>query len=313
MESLVIAEGRLAGLQRRRLPLPRPRPRVIAILVLVLLLLGGVWLWVRDSSLVSVERVSVSGQSGPDAAQIRLALIAAARNMTTLDVRMDQLRTAVAPYPVVKDLRVSTQFPHGMRIRVIEQIPIGAVAVGGRMIAVAGDGTLLHDVRASSSLPAIPMRVPPGGTRITEPDAVHAVELLAAAPYAMIARISQVSTDASHGLVAQLRNGPSIYFGDAGRLADKWIAATAVLADAGSAGAAYIDVTDSARPAAGAGTSASGTAGSATSTAGSAPPTTPGTTPGTTPATPPPAPPGTAPATTPASGAGATTTSPTGG
>jgi cell division protein FtsQ len=310
MESLVIAEGRLAGLQRRRLPLPRPRLRVIAILVLVLLLLGGVWLWVRDSSLVSVERVSVSGQSGPDAAQIRSALIAAARNMTTLDVRMDQLRTAVAPYPVVKDLRVSTQFPHGMRIRVIEQIPIGAVAVGGRTIAVAGDGTLLHDVRASSSLPAIPMRVPPGGTRITEPDAVHAVELLAAAPYAMIARISQVSTDASHGLVAQLRNGPSIYFGDAGRLADKWIAATAVLADAGSAGAAYIDVTDPARPAAGAGTSASGSAGSATSTAGSAPPA---TTPGTTPATTPAATPGTTPATAPASGAGATTTSPTGG
>jgi cell division protein FtsQ len=291
VEGLVIAEGRLAGFQRRRLSLPRPSPGVIAILVGVVVLLGGAWLWVRDSSLVSVNRVSVSGQSGPDAAQIRSALISAARNMTTLDVRMDQLRTAVAPYPVVKDLRVSTQFPHGMRIRVIEQVPVGAVSVGGRTIAVAGDGTLLHDVRASSSLPAIPMRVPPGGTRIAEPDAVHAVELLAAAPYPMIARISQVTTDPSHGLVAQLRNGPSIYFGDPDRLAVKWIAAAAVLTDPGSAGAAYVDVTDPGRPAAGAGTT-SGATGAGT--------TTPAT--GTTAAT-----------TSPASAPGTTTPSPTGG
>jgi cell division protein FtsQ len=307
VEGVVIAEGRLAGLPRRRLPLPRPRPSVIAILVGVVILLGGAWLWVRDSSLVSVDRVSVSGQSGPDAAQIRAALISAARNMTTLDVRMDQLRTAVAPYPVVKDLRVSTQFPHGMRIRVIEQVPIGAVSVGGRTIAVAGDGTLLHDVPASPSLPSIPMRVPPGGTRIAEPDAVHAVELLAAAPYPMIARISQVTTDASHGLVAQLRNGPSIYFGDSGRLAAKWIAATAVLTDAGSAGAAYIDVTDPGRPAAGAGTTGGTTAPTATAPTTTAPTTTAPTTTAPT-AT------GTSGATTaPAAAPGTTTPSPTGG
>ena len=45
--------------------------------------------------------------------------------------------------------------------------------------------------------------------------------------------------------MAQLRNGPSIYFGDATQLGAKWTAAAEVLADSGSAGAAYIDVTDS--------------------------------------------------------------------
>jgi cell division protein FtsQ len=280
----VIAEGLLGSRGRRRLTLSRPRPGVVALMLAVLIALGAVWLWVRDSSLVSVDRVVISGQSGPDAAQIRAALLAAAKNMTTLDVRMDQLRTAVAPFPVVKDLQVSTQFPHGMRIRVIEQVPVGAVAVGGRTIAVAGDGTLLHDVRVSPSLPAIPLGVPPGGTRLSEPGALHAVALLAAAPYAMIARISQVSTDASHGLVVQLRSGPSIYFGDAGRLAAKWIAAIAVLTDAGSSGAAYIDVTDPARPAAGAGGSAATTGSASTAgAAGSTAPTTTASTPSTSP------------------------------
>ena len=86
---------------------------------------------------MSVDRVTVTGVSGPDSGAIRSALDLAARNMTTLDVRLGQLRTAVAPYPVVKDLRVSTQFPHGMRIHVIEQLPVGALVAGGETIAAS--------------------------------------------------------------------------------------------------------------------------------------------------------------------------------
>ena len=54
-----------------------------------------------------------------------------------------------------------------------------------------------------------------------------------------------------HGLVAQIRSGPSLYFGDASGARAKWLAASAVLADPGSAGSVYIDVTDPMRPAAG--------------------------------------------------------------
>jgi cell division protein FtsQ len=256
--------GARTAARTRRRAIRRPRPRTVLIVVALVVLLGGAWLWLRDSSLVSVHRVTVTGANGPDAPQIRSALVAAGRNMTTLDVHMDQLRTAVAPYPIVKDVRVSTQFPHGLKIRVIEQIPVGAISVGGRTIAVAGDGTLLHDVVPSASLPMIPLRVAPGGPRLSDPAARAAVEVLGAAPYQLLARVSQVTTVAPHGLVAELRSGPSIYFGDATRLAAKWVAATAVLADSGSAGALYIDVTDPERPAAGAHQgSASATGGSA--------------------------------------------------
>jgi hypothetical protein len=63
-----------------------------------------------------------------------------------------------------------------------------------------------------------------------------------------------VTTIAQHGLVAQLQNGPAVYFGDAADLDAKWTAATRVLGDPnqGAAGASYIDVTDPERPAAGA-------------------------------------------------------------
>ncbi len=228
------------------------RARRTAVLLAVLLaILAGGWLWLRDSSLVAVKHVTVTGATGPDAAQIDSALSTAARNMTTLDVQIDQLRTAVAPYPIVKDLQVSTQFPHGLRIRVIEEVPVAVVSVGGRQIAVAGDGTLLHDVVSPGTLPSVPVSAPPGGSRISEPDALHAVQLLAAAPYPLLSRIGGVATVASHGLVVSMRSGPSIYFGDAGDYSQKWLAAVAVLANSGSAGATYIDVTNPGRPAAG--------------------------------------------------------------
>lgn len=250
------------ALSRTRRWLPR-RTTVVAVLALVLVL-GGAWLWLRDSSLVAVKRVSVTGVSGPDADRIRAALRTAALNMTTLDVHENTLNTVVQPFPVVKGLQVSTQFPHGMTIRVIEQVPVGALSFGGRRIAVAGDGTLLHDVRASASLPVIPVRVAPGGTRVSDRASARAVAVLAAAPYALLTHVTEVTTTTSHGLVAQLRSGPSVYFGSTAHLHEKWAAAAAVLADGGSAGALYIDVTDPQRPAAGSGSSS----GSSSSAAG---------------------------------------------
>jgi cell division protein FtsQ len=240
----------------------RVSPRIaIGIVTAIVLLVAG-WMWFRDSSLVAVKRVRITGVSGPDAHRIRQALLAAARNMTTLDADTGALQTAVSPFPVVKSVSATTQFPHGMRIHVTEQIPVAAVVVSGRAIAVASDGTLLHDVSATHGLPSIPVDVAPGGARLTDRAALDAVMVLAAAPYAMLARVTEVTTIAQHGLVAQLQNGPSIYFGDTTDLGAKWRAATRVLADAGSAGASYIDVTDPERPAAG------GPLASSTSTAG---------------------------------------------
>lgn len=257
---------------RRRMSL---RVRVLLAAVAVLALLGGGWLWLRDSSLVAVRKVTITGVYGPDAGQIRSALTLAARNMTTLDVRLAQLRTAVAPYPVVKDVRASPQFPHGMRIRVLEQLPVAALVAGGDSVAVTGDGTLLHDV-GTRSLPAIGVRLLPGGSQVTDGTTLAALALLSATPSRMLARIAQVTDGEPHGLAAQLRSGPTIYFGDGSDLDAKWIAATEVLADPTSAGASYIDVTDPSLPAAGASPAAVAAAGlspgpadSTTSTSGS--------------------------------------------
>jgi cell division protein FtsQ len=243
------------------------------------MLLGGGWFWLRGSSLVAVDRVTVTGVSGPGSGAIRAALLGAARGMTTLEVNRAALRAAVAPFPVVKALRVTTQFPHGMRIRVLEQVAVGALSSGGRRIAVAGDGTLLPSVNASG-LPSVPVSVAPAGTRVGRGPAGAAVALLAAAPAWLRSRVSQVSTTSADGLVAELHSGPELRFGAATALRAKWIAVVAVLADQSSQGAAYIDVTVPERPAAGgvAGAATAATSGANAATTGPAGATTGATT-----------------------------------
>jgi cell division protein FtsQ len=235
----------------RRFRFPRVSPLLLAGLVVAALALGGGWMWLRSSSLVGVNRVTIVGAAGPDAAKISAALQAAARNMTTLNVQLAKLRTAVAPYPVVKDLKVTTAFPHGIRIHVIEQVGVATLTASGGRVTVTGNGTVLRDVAPSASLPTISVPVLPGGTQLTDASAMREVAVLAAAPYQLLDHVQAVTGSSAHGVIVHLRNGPSLYFGDTNLLVAKWIAAAGVLADPNSKGASYIDVTDPQRPAAG--------------------------------------------------------------
>jgi cell division protein FtsQ len=251
------------------------RLALLVTLAASVVLLGG-WLWLRDSSLVAVDQITITGENGADAPAIQAALRLAARQMTTLDVQTGRLRAAVSSFPEVKALRVSTQFPHRLVIRVIEQRPVAAIQMGGSEVVVASDGTILRDTPVNPSLPQIQVGSAPMGRRLTEPAAISAVAVLATAPYRLLGHISQVTTVAGHGLVAQLRGGPSVYFGDASALGQKWLALTEVLGDSSSTGATYIDVTDPAHPAAGAGAAAgagSSTGAPATASGPSASPT----------------------------------------
>lgn len=237
-----------------RVPLPRPRLRTLLAALLALALLAAGWFWLRDSSLVQVETVEVSGVAGApgtQGARVRAALEEAAHSMTTLHVRRDALDTAVAAYPLVKRIEVSTDFPSTMRIHVVTNVAVGAVLVDGQRTAVTSDGTLLRGVPVPGRLPQIPVEQAPVGGRLTEPAAQAAVAALGAAPSALRTRVSGIVTTPEHGLEIQLAHGPALWFGAGERLAAKWAAAAAVLADSDAAGASSIDVSAPERPAVG--------------------------------------------------------------
>jgi cell division protein FtsQ len=224
-------------------------PRVIAIAAAVIAVLGLGWFWLRDSPLVSVDKVTVIGVTGPDASRIRGALTDAALDMTTLHVSQGDLRSAVAAYPQVKGLRVTTHFPHGLDISVTEHNPVAVIVADGKRVPVAGNGQLLRSV-PPGDLATVQMATVPGGDRLADPRANAAVAMLAAAPAALRSRVQNVWTG-SHGLTARLSRGPLLYFGTTDRLAAKWVAVTTVLQNPDSAGALYLDVRIPERTAAG--------------------------------------------------------------
>jgi cell division protein FtsQ len=240
---------RAAAMPRVRTPPRLPRAAVWALAIFALLV--GALMWLRDSSLVAVQRVTVVGLTGPEAQRVSAQLRDAALDMTTLHVRGDQLRSVVEPYPIVKDLRVSTDFPHGLKVTVVENTPVAMIVTDGGTTPVAADGRLLRGA-AQRQLPVVPLRVPPGGDHVIDATARGAIAALAAAPPALRQRVDRASTTPQGGLTFRLRSGPDLRFGGADRLAAKWAAAAAVLADPAAAGASYLDLRYPERPAAGA-------------------------------------------------------------
>ena len=229
----------------------RLRRNLLLIAAGLMLLAAGYQFWLRDSSFVAVEKVTITGLAAADSERVRLALSTAARSMTTLHVDHDALDRAVAGYPVVRDLEVTTDFPHGLQIHVIEHVP-AAVAVGeGGRVAVAGDGTILQGVTADKRLPTVEVEGAVGVERLRDATALASAAIAGAAPDALRSRIAEVGEDGQLGQVAQLRDGPEVIFGDATRLEAKWAAASRVLADLEASGTSYVDVRIPGRPAAG--------------------------------------------------------------
>ena len=252
------AAATLRSLPRAAATLPRVaklsphwRRRLLALALLCAVLGAGYLFWLRDSSLVAVERVTVTGLETPDAAAVREKLTTAARQMTTLNVDEEALRRAVADEPVVQSLVVHADFPHALTIEIVENRPVAMLVAGGDEVAVAPDGRVLEGARVEGGLPSVHVGSLPAGTRLGGGPSRRLVAVAAAAPVRLLARVSSISFEPGRGAVAQLQHGPTIIFGKTDLLDAKWTAAAGVLAQRESQGASYIDVRMPGRPVAG--------------------------------------------------------------
>lgn len=247
------AAATLRLLPRAALALPPPVRRGLAAALAAMATIAlGYFLWLRDSPLVAVEHVKVNGLTTKDAHRIRVALITAAQDMSTLHVRQDRLELAVSGYPVVASVRATPDFPHGLHIRVVEHRPVALLVIpGGAGVAVGADGTVLRGLPADRSLPLLRVPAPPRGARVTETHAARAIRAVATAPAPLRRRIERIGDQRGRGFVAELRRGPDVVLGGAGRLEAKWAAAARVLADPAARGATYVDVRLPERPVAG--------------------------------------------------------------
>jgi cell division protein FtsQ len=228
------------------------RRRLLVAAVLAFVLAVAYMSWFRDSSFVRVEHVAVTGLTGTDASRERAALIAAAKDMTTLHVDENALRDALAAGATVETIRVSTDFPHGIRIEVVEKAAVAVLTYGSERVAVGAGGVLLPDVKPiPRSLPVVDVGALPAGQRLGHGRGRRLVAAAAAAPAVLRARIMRLREIPGKGLVAYIRDGPQVILGGVDQLALKWTVAASILADGTSRGASYVDVRLPDRPVAG--------------------------------------------------------------
>lgn len=224
--------------------------RLILSLSAAVLVLGTGWALIRDSGFVQIQRVEVIGLSTNEGPAVERALTTAARGMTTLHLDRHALDEAVAAFPSVASLRVQTDFPHGVSIEVTEREPIAEVDLAGQVVPVGAGGRLMRGVTPKTKLPVLhATRLAPGG-RLTDPEALAAVSILAAAPAPLRHKVSRIWSS-KKGLTLDMRAGPQLFFGTATRPIAKWTATARVLGEPSSAGAVYLDVRVPERVAAG--------------------------------------------------------------
>lgn len=242
----------LRSVPRAALSLPPAwRRRVLVVLASLAVLGAAYWLWFRDSSFARVQEVYVNGVEGPQARAIRSAIEDAALNQTTLHVRPGALKAAVADYPVVRSVSAQGEFPHKLQVQVELYLPVGVLNTPSGRVPVASDGLLLRDVPVTGALPVLTAKTLLPSRQVTAGPAFALVHVVSAAPPALRGRIRSITYRRTGGIVAELRDGPELRFGDDTRIAAKWIAAARVLAAPAARGASYIDLRLPERPAAG--------------------------------------------------------------
>ena len=249
--ALSAARLRLAPWGRALAPRPDLRRRLMILSSAVLVLASAYMLWLRDSSLVAVKQVSVSGLSGKTADRARAALVRAATESTTLHVDRAAIERAAEAFPAIRAVVITPDFPNGLTIRVVEHRPVAVLELGARKIAVAGDGSVLPGLAGKVALPGIEIEGALPTRQVGRGPALDAVRVAGGAPAAITDRLEKIEREGGRGVVAHIKDGPELVFGDASRIAAKWAAAIRVLADRDAAGAEYVDVRIPERPAAG--------------------------------------------------------------
>jgi len=228
------------------------RRRLLAFAAVVVVLVAIFLFWIRESSFFSVDKVEISGVTVNQPAVIA-ALQGEAGKMTTLHVRDQALRDAVAGFPTVGALKVDANPPHELKIQVIERTPVADGTLNGDRVPISADGYVLRGMPISSKLIPMELSSKITGPRLIGPDLDQA-ELLGALPDQLRSGVkdSREDTEAG-GVVVDLRNGIELRMGDGTEAAAKWASAAAVLAKPDLGHPAYIDVSVPTRPVAGGG------------------------------------------------------------
>lgn len=226
-----------------------PRGVSIALVIagaIVVLLVALAWF----GPIAHPRTVQVAGATGADAARITGALREAGSSESTFAVSQENLMAAVEQYPDVASVKITSRPPFRLDLAVVMRPPVAKVNVAGRVVTVAGDGTVLRRSnganvpRVDASVKGVKLR---NGV-VQAPEG--ALSILGAAPASLL-ELAKTLRAGESGVELEMSRGPRLIFGDGDHAAEKWAAVSAVLAEGAALRATYIDVRVPGRPAVG--------------------------------------------------------------
>lgn len=239
--------GRTARTRKKAARKSRAPRTYLIVLLACLLAMGFGFLWLRDSSLVEVRSVNVSGLTGSDPKDLVQAIERTAKGMTTLHIDNRALARLADRYPAIKEIRADPSLPNKMSLRVVHHTLIAQVPASRGKAVVTAEGSLVRDIKGAH-LPRISVGQKVSGDRMTGRSARASLALLVAAPSAWRKQVKVVYVG-QRGLVAVMRVGPKIYFGEGTDPERQWRAAARLLAEPSIRNASYIDVSSPGRAA----------------------------------------------------------------
>lgn len=216
------------------------------------MLVGAYQFWLRDSSLVAVKNVEVTGISreSEEGRQIDQAVRTAMGEMTTLHVQPEILEQELARFPRVQGTEIDTSFPDSAEVTVLLREDGSIFGDGADALLIATDGTVLGPAAGQEdSLPSIGDGNPPasGDDRLSG-RALRQALILGAAPPELRSYIAGSRATAA-GVEVEMENGMLMLFGDPAESARKWRTAAALIADPSFDTGSYVDLTVPRRPA----------------------------------------------------------------
>ncbi len=200
------------------------RLRTGAVLAAVVLALVGC-VAIYNSPLFTIRTIEVVGAQHVPAAQVR-ALAAVPPDATLIRFPADAVAQRVGADPWIASVTVSRVFPSGMRIRVVERVPVAIVDAGPSMWLIDASGSVIAtpSADASGTLPVITdvpgLDLKPGRRTVSEP-LLNAIGVLTGISPALAATVRSVSAPTIDGTALTTADHVEIVVGEAVDLTTK--------------------------------------------------------------------------------------------
>jgi cell division protein FtsQ len=221
--------------------------RWLALGIVVIVGAGG---WVSNSPVFDLRNLKIDGNTHLTVTHVaRLSGLTSHSNVLWMSTGVIEQRLESDPW--VLHASVIRDLPSGITIDVTERVA-AAVTAGERPMLVAGDGTVLGRASRATELPLV---VPPLG-RITVGERLPVsteLAILAVLPESLRPLVTTVTREGDGSLALMMRDGITVYYGDASDVDAKAAALRAVLAWAirTHVHPVYVDVRAPAAPAIG--------------------------------------------------------------